>query len=143
LRNGVQAGAALTNTSRSALLDAFLDWSWAPAPTTVQLTHTVAVNRSIHQFSAQAAYGAQPRRTPSLTPKAVQYRWDFGDGRAYITTAVAQISYQYLCRTDNNHTVRVEITDTYGNAIIGSQAIDVSQNCAAQIPASYLPLVRK
>ena len=143
LRNGVQAGAALTSTSRSELLDALLDWSWAPAPTTVQLTHTVALNGTIHQFSAQAAYGLQQRNTPPLSPKPVQYRWDFGDGRAYVTTAAAQISHQYLCGADNNHTVRVEITDTYGNAIIGSQVIAVSQNCATQIPVSYLPLVRK
>ena len=146
MSNDFNASVALTPTSRSELLGAFLDWSWAPAPTTVQITNTVASSSTLQQFSASAAYGLQQRSTMALSPKPVQYRWDFGDGSAYVVSVGSQASHQYLCGADNNHTLRVEITDSYGNVVIGSKDIDVSKSCATNVgPGNvlYLPVIRK
>lgn len=44
------------------------------------------------------------------------------------------------------YTVRVEITDNYGNVAIGSQAVDVSKSCATDVGPNtifYLPLIHK
>ncbi|MEZ4726873.1 MAG: S8 family serine peptidase [Caldilineaceae bacterium] len=145
MSNDFSATLGITPTTRSQLLGAFLDWTWAPAPTTVQITDTTVVSGSLYIFSAQAAYGLQ-RNTDVLNPQPVQYRWDFGDGSAYLLSEGAQASHQYLCGVDNSHTVRVEITDNYGNVVIGSSEIDVSNNCSTNVtPANnlYLPIVTK
>lgn len=135
----------ITPTSRSALLQQLLDWTWSQPPTTVQITDTTVVSGSLYIFDAQAAYGLQ-RSAGALTPQPVQYRWDFGDGSAYVVSAGSQASHQYLCGADNTHTVRVEITDNYGNVVIGAKELNVSNNCTTNTgPANnlYLPFVTK
>lgn len=146
MSNSFNASLGVTPTTRSELLGAFLDWTWAPAPTTVQITNTVATSSTLQQFSAAAAYGLQQRSANTLFPKTVQYRWDFGDGSPYVISVGSQTSHQYLCGADNQHTMRVEITDNYGNVVIGSKDIDVSQSCATNVGPKnqlYLPMVRR
>lgn len=136
----------ITPTSRSALLQQLLDWTWSQPPTTVQISDTVAISSSLHFFDVQAAYGVQQRNTTAMTPAPVQYRWDFGDGSAYVISQGSIASHQYLCDADNNHTLRVEITDNYGNVVIGSKALNVTNSCTTNVgPASmiYLPVVSK
>ncbi len=146
MNNSFSAGLGFTPTTRSELLGAFLDWTWAPAPTTVQITNTVAVSSTLHHFNASAGYGLQGRSANTLFPRTVQYRWDFGDGSPYVVSVGPQASHQYLCGADNQHTMRVELTDNYGTVIIGSKDVDVSKSCATNVgPKSqlYLPVVRK
>jgi len=146
MNNSFSAGLGFTPTTRSELLGAFLDWTWAPAPTTVQITNTVAVSSTLHQFSASAAYGLQGRSANTLFPRTVQYRWDFGDGSPYVISVGSQASHQYLCGADNQHTMRVEITDNYGNVIIGTKDVDVSKSCTTNVGPKnqlYLPVARK
>ncbi len=146
MSNSFNASLGVTPTTRSELLGAFLDWTWAPAPTTVQITNTVATSSTLQQFSAAVAYGLQQRSANTLFPKTVQYRWDFGDGSPYVISVGAQTSHQYLCGADNQHTMRVEITDNYGNVVIGSKDIDVSQSCVTNVGPKnqlYLPMVRR
>lgn len=146
MNNNFNPTLAITPTTRSALLGAFLDWSWAPAATTVQISNTATISSSTHIFTAQAAYGLQQRSSDVLSPAPVQYRWDFGDGSAYFVSSGSQAGHQYICGTDNKHTVRVEITDNYGNVAIGSTDVDVSQSCTTNAGPNtifYLPLIRK
>lgn len=146
MNNNYNATLEITPTTRSELLGAFLDWSWAPPATTVQISSTVAVSSTSYIFAAQAAYGLQQRSGNVLFPAAVQYRWDFGDGSAYVVSSGVQAGHQYICGADNTHTVRVEITDNYGNVTIGSKDIDVSQSCATDVGPNtifYLPLIHK
>jgi subtilisin family serine protease len=146
MSNSFNATANLTPTTRSELLGAFLDWTWAPATTTVQITDTVAVSSSLHIFDAQPAYGLQERSADALFQEAVQYRWDFGDGSTYVISQGSKASHQYLCGADNNHTLRVEITDNYGNVVIGAQDVEVSNSCATNLGPQnpvYLPVIRR
>ncbi|MBX3014733.1 MAG: S8 family serine peptidase [Caldilineaceae bacterium] len=146
MSNSFNPTLAFTPTTRSELLGAFLDWTWAPAPTTVEITDTVAMSSSLHIFSAQHAYGLQARSATVFTPMPVQYRWDFGDGSAYVTSQGAEASHQYLCADTNTYTVRVEITDNYGNVVIGSKTIDVTTSCTTNVgPAKvlYLPIIAR
>ena len=109
-------------------------------------TNTVAVSSTLHHFNASAGYGLQGRSANTLFPRTVQYRWDFGDGSPYVVSVGPQASHQYLCGADNQHTMRVELTDNYGTVIIGSKDVDVSKSCATNVgPKSqlYLPVVRK
>jgi large repetitive protein len=58
---------------------------------------------------------------------AVSYRWDFGDGSPYTPSQPRpQVSHSYTCGA---YTVRVEITDTYGNVSIGSKNMVISEFC--------------
>lgn len=146
MNNRFNSTLEITPTTRSELLGAFLDWSWAPAATTVQISDTVASNSSNHIFGAQAAYGLQQRSGTVFSPTPVQYRWDFGDGSPYIISSGEQTSHQYLCSTQSTYTVRVEITDNYGNVVIGTKDIDVSKSCATNAGPTttfYLPLILK
>lgn len=146
MNNSFNSTLEITPTTRSELLGAFLDWSWAPPATTVQISDTVALSSTSYIFSAQAAYGLQQRSANALFPASVQYRWDFGDGSAYLISSGSQAGHQYICGADNTHTVRVEITDNYGNVAIGAKDIDVSQSCATNVGPNtifYLPLIHK
>ena len=137
---------AYTPTTRSELLGAFLDWNWSQPPTTVQISDTVAMSSSLHIFDAQAAYGVQQRSADLVPPVAVQYRWDFGDGSPYVISQGAQASHSYLCGATSVYTLRVEITDNYGNVVIGSKEVDVSNSCATNAGPDtilYLPIISK
>jgi len=145
ISNDFSSTLNITPTTRAGLLQLLLDWSWSEPPTTVQITDTVTLSSSLHIFSAQATYGVQ-RSADALTPRSVQYRWDFGDGSPYVISQGTQASHQYLCGSTSSYTVRVEITDNYGNVVIGSKVVDVSQSCATNVgPANffYLPVIRK
>ena len=146
MSNDFSSTLGITPTTRSELLGAFLDWGWSQPPTTVAISDTVAVSSTLYIFDAQAAYGVQASSTSAVGPTPVQYRWDFGDGSPYSLTATSQASHIYVCSTTATYTVRVEITDNFGNVVIGSKALDVSANCSTNAgPASvlFLPLIAK
>ncbi len=146
MNNAFRPTPGFTPTTRSELLGAFLDWNWSQPPTTVQISHTVAMSSSLHIFAAQAAYGVQPRRVDAISPQTVQYRWDFGDGSPYVISSSVQAGHRYLCGTLHIYAVRAEITDNYGNVVIGSQEVDVSHSCAINVGPDtmlYLPIISK
>ena len=62
---------------------------------------------------------------------AVSYRWDFGDGSAYVTSASETVGHTYFCVGDAQeiYTVRVEIVDDMGMVSLGSLEADVSDSC--------------
>ncbi|MEZ4870343.1 MAG: S8 family serine peptidase [Caldilineaceae bacterium] len=141
-------GAAATDAtpvSRSQFLGKILEWLWAEPATTVQITSTVAVSSTLFNFDATAAYGLQ-RHSTAAAPASVQYRWDFGDGSAYVISSGSQSSHQYRCSDTDAYTVRVEVTDNYGNVTVGEQQVTVGDNCSDAPGLDqnlYLPLVAK
>jgi subtilisin family serine protease len=144
MSNDFSPTLGVTPTTRSELLGAFLDWSWSQPPTTVTISDTVEMSSTLYIFDATAAYGVQASSSNGAAPVPVQYRWDFGDGSPYLTSVTSQASHTYLCGDDNTHTVRIEITDNYGNVVIGTQEIDVSSNCSTNAgPDSvlFMPII--
>lgn len=74
----------ITPTTRSELLGLLLDWAWSEAGTAV-ISPTMAVTTtSTAVFSASLAPFTVAAITP---PEAVSYRWDFGDGSDFVTSA--------------------------------------------------------
>ena len=117
----------ITPTTRSELLGDFLQWAWSK-PVTATITDTFVAASKLYIFNAQLN-GAT----------AVSYRWDFGDGSPFITSATSAASHGYTCSSNNLHTVRVEITDTFGNISLGSLNVDASTDCAAPTDLNTTP----
>lgn len=136
----------ITPTTRSELLGAFLDWGWSQPPTTVAISDTAVMSSTLYTFDATAAYGVQASSGTGTGPAPKAYRWDFGDGSPYLNSITATASHTYLCSDTNSYTVRVEITDTFGNVVIGSKTIDVSDNCSTNAGPNqilFLPIINK
>ncbi len=53
----------------------------------------------------------------------VQYRWDFGDGKPYETTAGSSVNHKY--KKWGTYDVRVEVTDSLGHRTIQTQSIAI------------------
>jgi len=144
MSNDFSVALNITPTTRSELLGAFLDWGWSQPPTTVAISDTVAMSSTLYTFTATAAYGVQASTGSGTGPTPKEYRWDFGDGSPYLNSITATASHTYLCSETNSYTVRVEITDTFGNVVIGSQMIDVSDNCSTNAGPDqilFLPII--
>jgi len=71
----------------------------------------------------------------SVGGEAIRYRWDFGDGSAYVTTTDDMITHQYM--EPGVYQARVEVTDEYMHTAVSEPvAVDVK----AYI---FLPLVMR
>jgi hypothetical protein len=116
----------ITPTTRSELLGTLLDWTWSN-PMTATITNTTTSNASqLTIFTAGLTAGT-----------AVSYRWDFGDGSPYTPVRpTPEVDHTYTC---GDYTVRVEITDIYGNVSIGSKQVSIEQNCS--MPPLHLPQI--
>ncbi|MCB0064914.1 MAG: S8 family serine peptidase [Caldilineaceae bacterium] len=128
-------------TTRSALLDAFLNWAWSEPATEVSISNTLNVSNTTFTFVATPAFQVQSNNHTAPSPTAVQYRWDFGDGSVYRVTTTGETTHRFVCGDQSNRTVRVEVTDTFGNVAIGSQSVAVGENCRT-IPPIYMPIIR-
>jgi hypothetical protein len=79
----------------------------------------------------------------------ISYRWDFGDGSPYVSSASASAGHRYVCAknpADNVHSVRVEVRDSLGNVTLGSQVVDAAASCygaAAIIHDVFMPIIGK
>ncbi|MCL5275150.1 MAG: S8 family serine peptidase [Chloroflexi bacterium] len=105
-------------TDRATLLQRFLNFAWDQPGASVVRT-TTPNGSHIEQFTA-----AFTSTIGDATP--VSYRWDYGDGTPYVNgggSPLTSHSYQ-LC---GPYTVRVEVTDSYGNHSIGVQPVVVTQ----------------
>ncbi len=116
---------------RAALLGTILDWALDEPSVSISddsgsLTDTSDVTqwKATYTSNIPGAY-------------AVSYRWDFGDGSAFVGPFEDDfIGHTYaVCGT---YTVRVEVTDNYGNVTIGSAEMPVNR-CEAHI--IYMPVI--
>ena len=120
-------------TTRAELLSAFMDWALdEPAATIIDTTGTYTDTTLLTTFAVDFSSNISGTT-------AVSYRWDFGDGGPYTnayTSDVASHAYA-VC---GNYTVRVEVVDSLGNAVVVSKDVIVS-NCASHI--TYFPFIGK
>ena len=119
ISNTFNPGFGITPTMRAELLGTLLDWAWSE-PATAIITDITPSNASQLTILTATLQSGVP----------VSYRWDFGDDTPYTAPQETPgISHTYVaCRT---YTVRVEITDIYGNVSIGSKDIAVEENCTS------------
>ena len=114
---GVNDG--LGTTSRSGLLDSFLDWAMDEPTVTITDTSTYSDTSPVTLFAATVA--SNIAGTTGYT-----YRWDFGDGSAYADSYTSSVAgYQYA--TCGSYDVRVEATDSWGNRVIGELEVTVTR----------------
>jgi subtilisin family serine protease len=125
--NNFNPTLGFTPTTRSELLGMMLDWVWSE-PAGAVISDTTAPNASLlTTFTASLAPNEQPAGAEPAT--AVSYRWDFGDGSGIVGPfAAPEVGHHYhFC---GGYTVRVEVTDSYGNVSLGSQRVQVTENCS-------------
>jgi hypothetical protein len=139
MSNSLNPSVGITPTTRTELLDLFFEWLWSEPGTAVISPTQVVTTSDLAIFSAGLTpAGAMPEKPL----EGVRYRWDFGDGSTFVTSAGNQAGHTYLCGEDNTYTVRVEIMDQYGNTTIGSLLFDASAVCADSLQRKYfLPLI--
>jgi hypothetical protein len=126
MSNDFSPTLAMTPTTRSELLDRMLNWGWSE-PGQVTITATTEANGGHVTFFTVGISGTTTvAQAPAPVP--VSYRWDFGDGQGFVPTTQPQASRQYV--VCGNYTVRVEVTDSYGNVSMGVQQITVTENCS-------------
>jgi hypothetical protein len=107
------------NTSREALMQTFLNYAWDKPTASISRTTVLTNSSKIEQFTANFSSNI-------ISNTAVSYRWDYGDGKPYMTSGSSPVTvhpYQVCGR----YTVRVEITDAYGNHTIGTQEVNVTR----------------
>ncbi len=117
--------------SRSDLLDTLLDWAFDEPSVVISDTSAALADTSyVTQFTANYT-------STVAGASGVSYRWDFGDGSAYAGPYVDNfVGHTYaVCGT---YTVRVEVTDNYGNVVVTSVEMPVDR-CSTHV--LYLPVV--
>ncbi len=62
----------------------------------------------------------------SVDATFTQYRWDFGDGSPYETTATHAVDHKY--QHWGTYTVRVEVTDSLGHRAVQTQAVEIEKD---------------
>ncbi len=129
VNNGVGA------TTREELMLTLIKWS-ADAPT-VTISHTAEISTSeASQFSIQMS-------SIITDARPVTYRWDWGDGSPYSpeypVKSAQTVQHSYDACGD--YTVRVEVTDNYGNKAIGTEQVTISACQAEPVYKLYLSTV--
>lgn len=140
---GVGATNGVTLTTPVELLDVALTWATSE-PGAVVISNTTPVSATgttllTANYTATGQVSAQ-------AVDAIAWRWDFGDGSPYVTSASPVAGHTYACSDDNVYTVRVQITDALGNNTVGSQDVNVSASCFTEpqtITNFFLPFIQK
>jgi hypothetical protein len=144
---GVGASNGITFTTPLQLLGAVFNWAESE-PGTATITNTTPVtSTAMTLFTAEyftpTLAAADASATQAVQP--ISWRWDFGDGSAYVTTGQPTVGHTYLCGANNVYTVRVQITDSMSNRTVGSLSVDVSKSCSSEplTKRSFLPFVNR
>ena len=139
---GPNASLNVTPTTRIELLGTFLQWGLSEAGAVVISDTTGSEAGGLTTFSASLTPGSFISGTQIVTPTAVSYRWDFGDGSPIVgPLATSEAGHAYAdCGT---YTIRAEITDSFGNVAIGSQTVTVEEACgeALRTYPLFFPLI--
>jgi subtilisin family serine protease len=118
-------------TSREDLFRTFFNWANDEPTASISQTLVSANSRKV-MFVANV--------TSNITgTTGLKYRWDFGDGTPFTNlTSTTQASHTYqVCGT---YTVRVEVTNSYGNRAIGTLQVNIQAGCGSRL---FLPIVRR
>jgi hypothetical protein len=150
---GVGSNGVVTPTTPVELLSRVLTWAYSEPGTavftdTTPLTNTTPITQAAITLFTASYTATVPAGYPPAIVQPIAWRWDFGDGSGYVSSATAVAGHTYQCRTgpgeDNVYTVRVEITDGLGNTAIASQEVDVTRSCFQEpvtIQKFFLPFI--
>ncbi len=137
----------LTTTTGLELLGSVLTWANTEPGTGTITDITPITTTAITIFSASYTMTV-PAGYPEEVADPVYYRWDFGDGSAFVRTTVSEAGHTYVCKADgaNTYTVRVEMVDGFGNGTVVTKDVDVSNSCntaPVTITNFFLPWIGK
>jgi hypothetical protein len=150
---GVGSNGVVTPTTPVELLGRVLTWAYSEPGTatftdTTPITNTTPITQGAITLFTASYSATVPAGYPAALAQPIAWRWDFGDGSGYVSSATATAGHTYMCRTgpgeDNVYTVRVEITDGLGNTTIASREMDVSRSCFQEpvtIQRFFLPFI--
>ncbi len=120
-------------TTREDLLQMFMDWAMdEPVVELEDITSDYSETGQMAVFKATL--------TSNITDTVgVSYRFDFGDGSSFTPATnidTAGHDYDYC----GNYTVRIEVTDSWGNRAVGSLETEVTANCTYQV---FMPVIAR
>lgn len=116
-------------TTRELLLERFLDWAWDESTATVEV---VDLPNASNLMRFEAALDSD-----DLGLANCSYRWDFGDGSPIMGPYESKdAAHKYAVA--GRYNVRVEVTNGYGNVVIGEAYVNVTVADTYVVP---LPLV--
>jgi hypothetical protein len=99
-------------TTRAQLVRMLIDWAQDEPAVTI-----------VNQSSADSPVGLsvfQANLSSNIAgTTGVTYRWDFGDGTGFQGPYTSNMASHTYATTDEAHTVRVVVTDSWGNKAIG------------------------
>ena len=147
---GVGTNGVVTPTTPVDLLGRVFTWVDAQGGAASISNTTPATTTAVTLFTSSYTATVPPGYSPSIV-NPIAWRWDFGDGSAYVASQGPAAGHTYACAAEgsgqnNVHTVRVEITDGLGNKAIGSLQVDVTQSCYVEpqtIQEFFLPWIGK
>lgn len=111
MSNNFNPRTGITPTTRTELLDAFLDWVWSEEQSVI-ISSTISEN-SNGLVMLEAAVSEN---------NGVAYRWDFGDRSPTVGPNPSNAA-GHVYRRCGTYTVRAEVTDALGNVSIGSTEV--------------------
>ena len=114
---GVNNGGAVVN--REDLLEAF--FNWAMDEPTVHLYKVCGYADTSPMVYFRAELNSNIEGT-----EGVSYRWDFGDGSDF-TDPNGSNNAGWVYAAPGDYTVRVEVTDSWGNVVVGELETDTTQ----------------
>jgi subtilisin family serine protease len=108
-------------TSRAQVTRATLDWlldriTFGAIAVTSQKDKDKPKRKAVVTASPSSSVGAT----------FTQFRWDFGDGSPYETTATRSVDHQY--QHWGTYTVRVEATDSLGHRALQTQTVEIEKD---------------
>ncbi|MBK8049528.1 MAG: PKD domain-containing protein [Anaerolineales bacterium] len=132
-------------TTPVELLGHVLTWAESEVGMASISNTTPATTTAITLFTAHYTSTA-PTGYPAEVVNPIAWRWDFGDGSAYVASVTQEAGHTYVCSENNVYTVRVQVTDGMGNNAIGSLEVDVSDSCFQEpetVQNFFLPWITK
>ncbi|MFN2110784.1 MAG: PKD domain-containing protein, partial [Anaerolineae bacterium] len=96
---------------------------------------TVAFDETAYTSEGSMMVDFAATMASSVGGEALQYRWDFGDGSAYVSTTGDMVTHQYMGL--GTYQARVEVTDAYMHTMVSEP---VTVDVKAYI---FLPLVMR
>lgn len=110
-------------TSRGQLTRASLNWL-LDRTTFDAISVTPQKPKKHHKATKRIVLTAHPASNVGAT--FTQYRWDFGDGKPYETTATSSVNHKY--KKWGTYTVRVEVTDSLGHRAVQTQSVVIEKH---------------
>jgi hypothetical protein len=86
----------------------------------------VAVTTQKPKGNAEKKVVLTASATSNVGATFTQYRWDFGDGSPYETTATRSVNHKY--KTWGTYAVRIEATDSLGHRAIQHQNVEIEKD---------------